>query len=244
MPAADVFWISLEEMQNLLKGLAELDVPWNDSATPRKFEKELDEHPLLPEMPYKTPQPIGKGMEIDVSCDAGSAETDLAPERICDSMERLDSTLQTPTAVFFFRSYRDLWGCKVPGFDVHGSLPQSITGTEAAILVNLVPVVTDLRSKGAMVDWEYQSNIDIPEINARDYDFFLFYKGSAKAKGSAVIGRFAVNMHTADVWDVNSKQMVRSREIDDVQTVLRREHSITAWWVEQYRNRPLEDEGK
>ncbi len=243
MLAGDIFWISPQEMQNLLKGLAELDVIWMESPTPREFKKELDERPPLPELPYKIPQPNGKGMEIDVSCGAGSAETDLAREKICDSMKRLDSALQTPIAVLFFRGYRDGWGCKVPGFDERTPVPEAVTGNEAAILVHLVPIARELQSKGAEIDWEWETSFDLPGINSRDYYFFFIYKTPRKAKGSPPIGRFAVNLHTADVWDLDARKLVQSPEIEEVQTVLRREHYISAWWIEQYRNSPLEDAG-
>jgi len=244
LTVGDTIWIGPEEMQKLVTGLEELSVTWIESPTPREFKEELNEHPLIPEMPYKIPRPSGRGMEIDVSCDAGSAETDLAREKICNSMEHLDRDLQTPIAVLLFRSFRDNWGCKVPGFDAHTGLPKPITGPEAAILVYLVPIARELRSNGSDIDWEWETRFNLPGINWRDYYFYFIYKGPRKAKGSVPIGRFAVNQHTADVWDLDSRKLVQSREIGDVQTALRREHYISTWWIEQYRNVPLEDGGK
>lgn len=118
-------WISPEEMKGLAEGLAELNLVWDVSPKPMVFRKELKEPPPPPPLwPWKVVMPRREGtMEIEVTCDAGSAVADLAQEKVCSSMERLDRVFHTPAAVDTFRDVRQEWGCKVPGFRL-GYRPQ------------------------------------------------------------------------------------------------------------------------
>jgi len=239
-------WISPEEMKALAEGLANLKLAWDVSRKPMVFRKELEEPPPPPPLwRWKVVMPRREGtMEIDATCDAGSAVADLPSERVCRVMEHLDGAFTNPTVVHTFRSARDEWGCRVPGFDPRETLPTFITRSEAAILVNLLPVASELRSKGSDIDWAPLNYPDLKGLNSRDYWFFSLYKGSRKAGHSALAGRFAVNVQTADVWDRDSGEQVHSRELELVQAVLRREHNISAAWIEYYRNHPLEQGDK
>lgn len=237
-------WISPGEMERLAEGLGKLNLVWTESNEPMVFRKELKEPPN-PIAPWKVIMPRRVGtMEIDATCDAGSAVADLPSQRVCTVMEQLDGAFTTPTAVRTFRSERDEWGCKVPGFDAREALPDPITQSEAAILVNLLPIATELRSKGSDIDWERLDYLDLKGLNSRDYWFFLVYKGPRKAKDSAPIGCFAVNIQTADVWDRDSGKLVHSRELEVVQGVLRRQHNISAAWIGYYRSHSLEQGDK
>jgi hypothetical protein len=240
-------WISPQDMKRLAEGLGKLNLAWTESNEPMVFREELVQPPPPePHSRWKVIMPRRVGtMEVDVTCDAGSTVADLASERVCPVMEELERAFTTPTALYIFRSARDEWGCEVPGFNPRESLPTFITESEAAILINLLPIASELRSKGSEIDWQVQNySEDSRGLNGRDYWFFLVYKGPRKAKGSAPIGRFAVNEQTADVWDRDSRELVHSCELEAVQAVLRREHNISAAWIDYYRNHPLERGGK
>jgi hypothetical protein len=239
-------WISPEEMKGLVEGLVGLGLVWDVSPKPMVFRREPVEPPPPPPLwPWKVVMPRRKGtMEVDVTCDGGSAVADLPSEGVCSVMEQLDRAFTNPTAMHIFRSERDEWGCKVPGFNPYETLPQHITHSEAAILINLLPIASDLRSKGSDIDWGPLDYEDSRGLNSRDYWFFLVYKAPRKAEGSAPIGRFAVNDQTADVWDMDSGKLVQSRELEKVQAILRREHNISASWIDYYRNHPLESGGR
>jgi hypothetical protein len=246
VPLGLTMWISPQDMKRLSEGIGKLNLAWSESDQRMVFREELIEPPpAAPLSSWKVIMPRRAGtMEVDVTCDAGSAVTDLASERVCPVMEQLEGAFTTPTALYIFRSARDEWGCKIVGFNPRETLPTFITKSEAAVLVNLLPVASELRSAGSEVDWESLNYPDLAGLNSRDYWFFLLCKGRHKAKGARPVGRFAVNNETADVWDMDSRQMVQSRELDVVQAVLRREHNISAAWIEHYRNHPLEKGGK
>jgi len=233
------FWLSPGEMKGLAGGLAKLDLVWTESRESMVFHREARQppDPLLPFVQWKavTARRVGT-MEIDVTCDGGSAAADLPSEKVCNVMEQLDGAFTTPTALNIFRSKRDEWGCRVPGFDPRETPPRFITRSEAAVLINLLPAAIGLRSKGVDIDWQ---ELELKGLNEREYWFFTIYNRPRAAKGSAPMGHFAVNKETGDVWDKDSGKMVHSRELDAVEAVLRREHNISASWIAYYRDHPL-----
>jgi hypothetical protein len=111
-------WISPNEMKGLAERLEKLNLVWDISPKPMVFRKELIEPPPPPDSlirPWKLPEPRHKGtMEIDVTCDAGSAVADLPVERICASMRKLASGLHEHQDIEAFRCELVNWGCKAP----------------------------------------------------------------------------------------------------------------------------------
>src|ERR1051325_2034447 len=84
--------------------------------------------------------------------------------------------------------------------------PTTITIAEAEALLNLVPVIQDLRAKGIIVKSDVQS---VSTMNNKDYYFFWIYNATAQKQrdiGSISVGNYAVNKHTADVrvWQVSN----------------------------------------
>ena len=227
-------YLSPEQMKTLAGGLAELDLVWTQYRDPIVFHKEARQPPdrLLPFVRWKTIMARKAGtVEIDVTCDRGSAIADLRSGRVCTAMDELDSAFTTPTARNIFRSKRNEWGCRVPGFDPHETLPTSITDIEAAVLVNLVPIVVELRAKGSEISWE---TIDAKGLNRRVHWFLAVYNEPQAGGTSVPVGRFAVNRQTADVWDMNSGKIMHSPQLDAIQTVLRHEHRISESWIAYY----------
>ena len=111
-------WISPGEMKSLAEGLEVLNLVWDVSPRPMVFRRERIEPPPPPDSlrrPWKLPVPRHKGtMEIDVTCDAGSAVAGLPVARICASMEKLASAFHNRHAVEVFRCELVEWGCKAP----------------------------------------------------------------------------------------------------------------------------------
>lgn len=121
VPEGTTIYVTPLEMKALGEGLAKLKLKWQESTRPLSFKPERAERgsPLR----YRVPVPRGKGMQIDISCDGGSATTELPPERICIDMPSWDKLFAEAYARYRLQSIRWDAGCKVPGFD-----PKKIPG--------------------------------------------------------------------------------------------------------------------
>jgi hypothetical protein len=51
------------------------------------------------------------------------------------------------------------------------------------------------------------------------------------------VGFYAVNKHTADVWDTTMDQMIKSRELVGIQRLLRSAHAIDERVIRRFRSR-------
>lgn len=123
-----------------------------------------------------------------------------------------------------------------------------ITITEAEGLINLLPVVKDLRAKGMDVKWDVQA---VATMNNTDYYFFWIYNATAqKARdiGSISVGNYAVNKHTADVrvWQVSHDVsfgddgvLVTTNDLGRLQEELRAKQGIDSTAIQQYRSAHL-----
>ena len=120
-------WISPEEMRGLAEGLERLNLVWDVSFKPMVFRKELVEPPPPPgsaRMRWKIPMQRRKeAMEIDVTCDAGSAVADLPAAKICSAMKGIAPVFRDHFAIDVFRDAREDWGCKVPSFRYYQHQP-------------------------------------------------------------------------------------------------------------------------
>jgi hypothetical protein len=111
-------FISFTEMSDLLKGLANSDLHWQESETVQALG------------PYKKIGYLGrKGntmvfraedgysvMAIWVVHSKGTAKAILAPKGICVTLKPLDSALKTPRTLWEFQIFRMNYSCKVQGF--------------------------------------------------------------------------------------------------------------------------------
>lgn len=116
------------------------------------------------------------------------------------------------------------------------SRPEPITYADAEILIYLLPVAKQLRSSSMEIGWEEQTS---SKLNQNDYYTFWVYNARRKSYGSVTVGYFAVNKHTADVWDADSETLVLTPEIKGVQKILRDAHHIASATIEKYRGRRL-----
>lgn len=103
-------YISQTEMQSLLRGLAQLDLPWQESEKVETLGS------------FKRLRPWSDSMEILVACSKGTARVKVDPKKICKTLKPLDSALKTPRALWEFQRFRLNYGCQVPGFQ-YGAYP-------------------------------------------------------------------------------------------------------------------------
>jgi len=109
---------------------------------------------------------------------------------------------------------------------------EKISLHEAEILIYLLPAAVEVRRQGMDVAWELQ---DSDAYNQKDFYIFWVYNKDRTGTASVTIGYFAVNKHKADVWDLVFDSLVQGKEIERVQTILRRAHAITEDTVRRFR---------
>jgi len=119
-----------------------------------------------------------------------------------------------------------------------------ITLQEAEQLIDLLPVVKELRAKGMAVKWETQA---ARTMNDKDYYFFWIFNATAQKRGdigSISVGDYAVNKYTADVriWQVSDHVfegddgvLVTATDLEGRQKELRRQHNIDSKLIQEYR---------
>ena len=115
-----------------------------------------------------------------------------------------------------------------------GRPPEEIALHEAEILIYMLPDSIKIRSEGMEIGWEIH---DAEEFNQKDFYVFWVYNAKRRDAGSVTVGHFAVNKHTADVWEFGSDTLVKARELDAIQKILRKGHNIDQQTIEKYRHR-------
>jgi hypothetical protein len=116
---------------------------------------------------------------------------------------------------------------------------ERLTGGEAEFLVNLAVdhQIEHLKKKGRFSLDQYQF-----EPDQRFYSFEALGVWS-REPGSAVIGHYAVNRTTAEVWNRDSCELITFPALEDAQEQLRRRHNISVRGYEKlrYRDKPCSD---
>jgi len=77
------------------------------------------------------------------------------------------------------------------------------------------------------------------QLNQADYYYFWVYNAKRQSNGSVTIGYYAVNKHTADVWDTVEQKRISSRLMVGVQRIIRESHHIDEDTMGKYRSRPF-----
>jgi hypothetical protein len=112
-----------------------------------------------------------------------------------------------------------------------------VTLAEAEIEIYLLPVGEAERQKGLDIAMEAQTSA---QLNQADYHYFWVYNVKRKqSDGSVTIGYYAVNKHTAEVWDTDEKKQISSKLVLGIQRILRESHHIDEAAMEKYRSRPF-----
>ena len=130
------------------------------------------------------------------------------------------------------------------GINTEQEQAPTITVLEARAVINLLPVVKELRAKGTAVGSE--ARLIATTMNNTDYYFFYVYnvKLAQERDPSQGIGNYAVNKRTADVrvWEVstevffgNDGVLVTSDGLEQFQEELRKKYGIDSTLVQKYR---------
>lgn len=106
-------------------------------------------------------------------------------------------------------------------------LDRPLTLTEAKILVTLTDVAQQTMAHGRPIEWH--------AMKSPDWFFFSAYNaGRTNPGGSATLGHFAVNRHTATVGEAVSGTLLSSPAMGVVQRILREDRGITPDDVEKW----------
>lgn len=95
----------------------------------------------------------------------------------------------------------------------------------------MLPASVAARSKGGTVRWELQTS---PQLNQANFFVFYVYDVGAASSSSPTIGYFAVNKHTAEVWDMGVAGYVKNPDLLGVQQILRKGHCIADMEIKRY----------
>lgn len=143
-----------------------------------------------------------------------------------------------------------IWFANASAHGVHRDANPSstITAVEAKNLINLLPPVKELRTKGMDAKWKQRA---IPDMNNNDFYFFWVYNVTAQKKndiGSISVGNYAINKHSGDVkaWSVSPDvfhgddgALVITNELRRLQEELRKKHGIDSGLIQEYRSEHL-----
>jgi hypothetical protein len=117
-------------------------------------------------------------------------------------------------------------------------LEHPLTLPEAKILVTLVESAEKTMDPGFPIEWHVQERLDW-------YFFSAYNAGRPNPGGSVTIGHFAVNRHTAEVWDSVADLRETSPEIRVVQAILREDRHITEELLKKWEHEvPTEASGE
>jgi hypothetical protein len=100
-------YISLSDMHELVHGLIQSGLGWQESKTVEVLGS------------YKDLTLVGIGldtMDVRIVSSHGTARAEISPKAICMILKPLDGALKTPRAIWELQIFRLDYGCKVPGF--------------------------------------------------------------------------------------------------------------------------------
>jgi len=114
-PSGSVVFVAPSEVAALGEAVAKLNLKWQESSKPISFNAE----PAEPGSPvkYKVPVPRGDGLQVDLTCEEGSATAELPPERMCAEMPSLEGAFESLRGLYSIQIIEHEANCKIPGFD-------------------------------------------------------------------------------------------------------------------------------
>lgn len=113
---------------------------------------------------------------------------------------------------------------------------QEISLTEAKILLYVSPIGEKVRAEGYDIAMERQTS---DKLNQADYYIFWVYNDERPSHGSVTIGYFAVNKHTAQVWDTVEDKQLSGKLLLGVQKMIREWHHIDEATIKKYNSSPF-----
>jgi len=97
-------YISKQEMRQLEQRISKMRLSWCVSRKVDALERSQDLHSY-------------GGMGVKVVFSAGTVESKIIPDEICDTLARLDPAIKTDRALWEFQLYRIGYHCTVPHFN-------------------------------------------------------------------------------------------------------------------------------
>ncbi|MBU6509553.1 MAG: hypothetical protein KGL98_05075 [Gammaproteobacteria bacterium] len=111
-----------------------------------------------------------------------------------------------------------------------------ISIVEAKILIYVSPVGERVRANRSDIAMELQTST---KLNQSDYYFFWVYDSERHSNGSVTVGYYAVNKHTAEVWDMDEDSRLSGKLLLDIQELIRESHHIDEGTIKKYSTSPL-----
>jgi hypothetical protein len=112
----------------------------------------------------------------------------------------------------------------------------AIDRAEAQALVALAPEVRETIADGLKVRF-FDIDIDAETFNRSAY--FGFYLSVPNEISSGIVGRYAVNKRTADLWDAGLGAWVCSSAIEAQLRKIRKKHHISVEVINKYGDVPI-----
>jgi hypothetical protein len=119
--------------------------------------------------------------------------------------------------------------------------PSELTKYDAEVLLYVLPASVNVRHAGGKEGWEEQTS---SALNHRDFFVFYVYDLSTPDSASPTVGYFAINKHTAEVWDIGAKEFLQSEDLLAIQRILRHGHCVDDKTLKVYTSRRPEAPGK
>jgi hypothetical protein len=121
----------------------------------------------------------------------------------------------------------------VRGGEVHADAKDAgeISLSEAEILIYALPEAHDVRAEGMEIGWELQAD---SRQESKHFYYFFVYNTKRQGAASVTVGHFAVNRHTAEVWDTVLVKRVESPELGGIQRIVRRARGIARQAMKQF----------
>ena len=113
---------------------------------------------------------------------------------------------------------------------------QEISVTDSKILLYVSPIGETVRAMGSDIAMQRQTSV---KLNQADYYFFCVYDSERHSNGSVTVGYYAVNKHTAQVWDMDDNKQLSGKLLLGVQKLLRESHHIDGVTIKKYSVSPL-----
>lgn len=133
-------------------------------------------------------------------------------------------------SLFLFSAGFSGWS---PGYAETPRISTSLEEFEAKFLILLAPHVRSAVERGASVGL-------VPELgDGWDQQSYYVYRVAVRTDSpSGLIGYYAVNRFTADVWD-GQPAMIVAADLSSVQEIIRKVHGISEETIRQFRDRPV-----
>jgi hypothetical protein len=111
-----------------------------------------------------------------------------------------------------------------------GSLPGPtlLAPYESEILIAILPSVVDARKARSDVRWV--AGRQTPTDDCVSFRAYFAHTSTP----SNLVGNFSVNRHTAQVFDLGTRNAIMSKDLEAIQAILQSEHHVTSAELDKY----------